>query len=82
MTGQRGKCIGSCPTAKPPKAELHGMDQPCQPALLCHHYRKNQWDFVVEPLELFYWQVRKTTFLVLDNAAIHKTPAIGAQMNA
>jgi transposase len=37
-------------------------------------------DFIFEHLELFSWQVRKTTFLVLDNARIHKTPAIRAQM--
>ena len=37
-------------------------------------------DFVFEQLEWFSWQVKKTTVLVLDNARIHKTPAIRAQM--
>ena len=36
-------------------------------------------DFVFEQLEQFSWQVGKPTFLVLDNARIHKTPRIREQ---
>lgn len=36
--------------------------------------------FVFDQLEQFCWQVRRATFLVLDNASIHKTPKIRAQM--
>lgn len=39
-------------------------------------------DFVLEHLDWFSWQVHKTTIVVLDNASIHKTPAIRAQMKA
>jgi transposase len=35
--------------------------------------------FVFEHLELFSWQVHKPTFLVLDNAAIHRSAAIRKQ---
>ena len=36
-------------------------------------------EFVFDQLEQFSWQVHKPTFLVLDNARIHKTPRIQAQ---
>jgi transposase len=35
--------------------------------------------FVFDQLEQFSWQVHKPTFLVLDNARIHKTAVIRAQ---
>lgn len=37
-------------------------------------------DFVLEQLDWFSWQVRKKTVLVLDNARIHKIPAIREQL--
>jgi len=66
-----------CHSAHQPGApQLFWMYQPYQSVLACHYCLNIDWAFIIEQLDTFSQPLSKPTFLVLDNAPIHKTARI------